>query len=400
MRVAVVGGGIQGLCVALEFARQGADVHLFERNDALMRGASRENEGKIHLGYVYANDPGFATARLMCQAAMRFAPLLREHLERDLSFLTRSDPFLYAVHARSLLSTDELESRYASISSLLRTGSRNPDADYFGVRRPESMRRLSTRELRQHFDDASIHGAFESSEIAIDPRLLATALVERTLAEPRITLRCGVAVQQVTPRPHSVRLDGEPFDHVVNCAWCGRLALDETAGLPRPRSWSFRRKYFLRLPPSSSHSNLRSTTVVLGGFGDLVRYDSGGVFLSWYPASCLGIETVIVPACEPAMSESSIQSMREGIRQGLGALVPALSQLPLTAYRESQLASGIIFALGDTDVDDRRSRLHERHASGPQSYGRYHSVDTGKLTTAPLFARQLVSRICTQRNAA
>ena len=65
--------------------------------------------GKIHLGYVYANDPTFVTARLMSQAALVFAPFLRDYLERDISYLSRSEPFFYAVHAQSLLTADELE---------------------------------------------------------------------------------------------------------------------------------------------------------------------------------------------------------------------------------------------------------------------------------------------------
>jgi hypothetical protein len=55
--------------------------------------------------------------------------------------------------------------------------------------------------------------------------------------------------------------------------------------------------------------------------------------------------------------------------------------------------AGIIFAWGDTDVHDPASRLHERHSVGPRSFGRYHSVNTGKYTLAPLFARQLAERI-------
>ena len=34
-----------------------------------------------------------------------------------------------------------------------------------------------------------------------------------------------------------------------------------------------------------------------------------------------------------------------------------------------------------------------RHAIGPQSHGRYHTVDTGKLTTAPLFGKRLADTI-------
>ena len=54
---------------------------------------------------------------------------------------------------------------------------------------------------------------------------------------------------------------------------------------------------------------------------------------------------------------------------------------------------GVIYARGDTDVDDEASELHERHRVGPFTHGAYHSVDTGKYTLAPLFALKLADRI-------
>ena len=43
--------------MALELARHGVEVDLFDRPTRPMTGASGHNEGKLHLGYVYANDP-------------------------------------------------------------------------------------------------------------------------------------------------------------------------------------------------------------------------------------------------------------------------------------------------------------------------------------------------------
>jgi hypothetical protein len=54
---------------------------------------------------------------------------------------------------------------------------------------------------------------------------------------------------------------------------------------------------------------------------------------------------------------------------------------------------GQIFAWGTTDVDDPSSELHCRYEIGVNSYGRYHSVDTGKYTMAPYFAAETVNRI-------
>ena len=80
MTVAVVGGGIQGCTVALELADRGFRVELFDVADSLVTAASRNNEGKVHLGFVYAADPTLRTARLMMRGAFAFAPTLRRCL--------------------------------------------------------------------------------------------------------------------------------------------------------------------------------------------------------------------------------------------------------------------------------------------------------------------------------
>ena len=72
MRVGVLGGGLQGCCAALALADQGVHVTLFDRNQALVTRAGVANEGKIHLGYMYAGDPSLRTAKTVEQAGLNF----------------------------------------------------------------------------------------------------------------------------------------------------------------------------------------------------------------------------------------------------------------------------------------------------------------------------------------
>lgn len=72
MRVAVIGAGLTGVLVALNLAERGCDVTLFERSSELTGGASYGNEGKIHLGYVYAMDSSLRTAHTMLRGAEVF----------------------------------------------------------------------------------------------------------------------------------------------------------------------------------------------------------------------------------------------------------------------------------------------------------------------------------------
>ena len=59
----------------------------------------------------------------------------------------------------------------------------------------------------------------------------------------------------------------------------------------------------------------------------------------------------------------------------------------------ADVKGGIIFAWGASDIDNPGSELHARHDVGPTSRGRYHTVDSGKYTMIPLFARRVAERI-------
>jgi len=82
MRVGVLGGGLQGCCTGLALAERGLDVTLFDRNDHVLSRAAVANEGKLHLGYVYAGDPTFATAKTMMTGARSIGPVPRTPLEQ------------------------------------------------------------------------------------------------------------------------------------------------------------------------------------------------------------------------------------------------------------------------------------------------------------------------------
>jgi hypothetical protein len=75
VRVAVVGGGIYGCVAALDLAAAGHTVDLFERHSALLHGASRANQGRLHKGYHYPRSlPTALAARSDAEVfAARFA---------------------------------------------------------------------------------------------------------------------------------------------------------------------------------------------------------------------------------------------------------------------------------------------------------------------------------------
>jgi hypothetical protein len=400
MRVAVLGGGFQGCCTAIELARRGAQVCLYEREANLLNGAATANEGKIHLGYVYARDRSLATARTMLRGALSFAPLLRQFLDADPPAV--SDPFIYAVHRDSQIDADAVAAHLAATHEL---ALEHPCCDrYFGIDLGATPpRRLTKAALERQFDTTHIVAAFDTPEIAINMVAAAKRLRSRIAEDPRIEVRTGrkvTAVENHADRPQVCSIgapcqgvDKSSFDCVINATWGDRLAIDATRGLHAGRKWLHRFKHGIRFRLSETDAP-PSVTVMLGPFGDVVRFAGGACYLSWYPACMTSHSVALRPPdwrtepCEPLRTRI--------VAESFAAMAALVSGLRNVSPQDIAVRGGVIFAWGATDIDDRDSELHRRCEIGVHSYDRYHSIDTGKLTMAPYFAKLSADRILPQ----
>lgn len=398
-RVAVLGAGLQGACVAFALAERGMNVDLYDREPDPVTQASARNEGKIHLGYVYANDATLATARLMAEGAWSFAPLLRRWIGPAFDDVPLSSPFLYAVHRTSLLRPDAVQAHLSATHALM-ANLAAPGRDYLGRGTLEAPVRLSA--IEPHLSADTIAAAFRTPELAIDPESLAQAVRARLRADPaiRLVLRATVTSVDRTDAGGVVHfvVDGqaneEGYEHVVNALWDSRLAIDATAGITPDRDWLFRVKHYVRLKAAPAAAVVPSVTVVLGPYGDTVAYDNGELYLSWYPSGLNEVSRALrLPDWPHTLAVEEADRRRQDIWGHLADIAPALSRLTSAEVQAGEVRGGVIFAWGRTDIDDPTSGLHERFAIGPRSWGRYHSIDTGKLTTAPLFAERLARRI-------
>ncbi len=272
MHVAVLGGGLQGCCVALALADRGVRVTLFDRNDRLLTRAAVANEGKIHLGYMYAADPTLNTARRMMRGALAFAPFMSRRLGVPLDSFALSSPAVYLVHRDSQQSPEAVAGYVANVQSLLSDLAPEARSSYFGKDLRAPPRRWSEAERTETFHPEDILAAFDSPEAAIDPIALADLIRSRIAQTPTIELRLNQVVLGVDEDGERlrVRCDTPPesgFDHVVNALWDGRLAVDATLGLKPGRPWLHRLKYgvIFRAPPGRPRPT--SVTVVSGPFG-------------------------------------------------------------------------------------------------------------------------------------
>src|SRR5437660_11754402 len=99
MRVAVVGGGIFGITAAVEIARAGHHVDLFERAPDLLQGASGINQYRLHRGYHYPRSPETAIQSKNAESSF---------VEKYADAILANDSHYYAIaRERSLLSADQ-----------------------------------------------------------------------------------------------------------------------------------------------------------------------------------------------------------------------------------------------------------------------------------------------------
>lgn len=392
-RVAIVGAGIQGACIAIELARRGALVTLFDRESEPLTQASVSGEGKLHCGFLYAKDTSFRSADLLWRGALSFLPLVEEWLERPLPEGCLSHPFVYAVHRDSMLSVDDVRAHLLRVAAVLEqsegrdglTYHRSPDLPWVSPM-PQS-------EVESIFTDRIVAG-FQTAERAVDPeavaRLIRARLAEdeqiEFLAEHEVTAVTGHAGRfmiQVGADRHG------PFDQVVNAAWAGRLLLDASRGLVPDRPWLFRYKFGATVDATDLDlGGLPSTSIVLGPFGDVVRRSDGSAHLSWYPIGRVASSNGLV-APEPLPDEDRAGMISSTV-DALAEHLPAVARLH---GRPAESVGGVIFSWGDRDIDSEVTELHNRYDIGPMSVDGYHTVDTGKLTMAPYFAMHLAARV-------
>lgn len=399
IHVGVMGGGLQGCCIAMALADRGARVTIFDRNPALLTRAAVANEGKVHLGYMYGGDPSLRTARMMMRGALAFAPLLSERLGLEIAAFETSDPAAYVVHRESQQEPDQIHAYLQAVHTLIQEAGGGRRGAYFNADLASPIRRWTKSEFERELTGEAL-AAFQSPEVAIDPVALAELIRERIATTPSIEIRTNRLVTSVDPdrREITTTSDGiiqrDQFDHVVNALWDGRIAIDSSAGMRPRRTWIHRLKYGVSFRPPPGARPARSMTIVLGPFGEVVRYRNGTVYLTWYP-SCLTARTFEAePPFWPIVpGEPSRSSILAGTYSGLATVHSVLSDYAIDELSDVVVRGGPIVAWGKTDIDDPASELHHRFEIGVTSVGAYHSVDPGKLTMAPYFAEECARRI-------
>ncbi len=402
MHVGVLGGGLQGCCIALALAERSVNVTLFDKNDTLLSRAAVANEGKIHLGYMYVGDPTLSTAKMMMTGALSFAPFLERHLARRAESFRVSVPATYVVHRDSQVGSEKTYAYLRTVHTLINEAAAGRNQAYFGKDLSAPLQPWSVAEKDAEFNPVIALAAVSTPEVAINPNALAQAIRDCIADHPLIEVCCSRTVigAEIQHDDICVLSEGEGeswrdcFDHVVNALWDGRIGLNEVLGFRTNRPWLHRLKYGVSFRLPSDITPPPSATFVLGPFGEVVTYGDGIVYLTWYPDCLQAISTDVTPPDWDTYPPEPLRSrIISGTFRALSEIVPSLRGLDAENLPEASVKGGAIVAWGKTDIYDPASELHRRFEIGVTSQGRFHSVDPGKLTMAPYFAEICAERI-------
>lgn len=383
----IIGAGIHGVSTALALASRGRRSLILEAGESPFEGASVRNEGKVHLGFVYALDETGTTTPAMVDGSLAFAPLIQKWCgEVDWGHI-RSDPFAYVAMDQGLAGPDQLESHYELVLAEIGRAASEFGASYLG---------LDGREAKIVRHDEAFPGMapglsscwFETPERSVHPRSVATLLERAVAREPKIEILTGHRVNSAERLESGFRLEVETHsgarrleaETVVNCAWEGRPALDRMV-LDGESAANFRVKHSVMIRGGDAGS-IGTVTMAQGPFGDVVPWPSGEIYINWYPAARTHFGD------QPLDRLESDKEVAVAVHEAIGRLFPALAGFTLESYGPCY-----ILAEGQTDISDPESRLHARKGAVFVESGGWWSIRSSKLTTAPLAGERCAAAI-------
>ncbi|MCZ6671745.1 MAG: hypothetical protein O7C75_02285, partial [Verrucomicrobia bacterium] len=256
-------------------------------------------------------------------------------------------------------------------------------------------------EVPERYNSDKIIAHYQTFERSVDTREVAAHLTACLESHDQIDLHLNSQVLKNYKEngfwhlqtKHDRRIENfGPFDFIINSSWEGRLKLDEQVFGPEDGNWFHRYKTAVNLHPENTN-NIPNCTAIIGKYGDIIKYPSGRVYLSWYPAGMLSASKKI-RGVKTHYSDAIKCKVAKDTLTGLSQFVPAVdSVFSACAPKAGDVAGGIIMARGKSDIDDSKSELHQRYRIGIKLREGYLSIDTGKYTCGPAFAEQAVNRI-------
>lgn len=353
MKIAVVGGGLFGCTAAIELARVGHSVELFEAGPALLAGASLANQYRLHEGYHYPRSPETGA-----QCRLGNASFIAEYPEAIIQ------------GAR----------QYYAIA---RTGSKITADQYETFLKAEGLpyQCVSTPLI----DPRSVEAVFLVDERRIDIDVLGCLILERLA-------HYGVRTHLNCPAWPGMRRN---YEHIVVACYSGNNTVMEVLGLPKmTMQYEVCEKPVLRLPNAFQHSGV---VVMDGPFCSVDPYAMSDFHVLGHVVHAIHSDHVgIGPKVPAALADHLNRGIMEFPQiSNAGRMIDAASQFLPGMKHASHIGSmfSVRAVLPNKDATDERPTLVD------EMDHQVIRIFSGKLGTAVEAARQ-TSALLARRRAA
>ena len=379
--IIVMGGGIQGSCVSLFLKKLGYNVCIIEKNNSLMKGASENNEGKIHLGFVYSNDKTLDTAKKMLVDALHFSNIIEFLLDEKIDWdAIKSKKFLYLVPKTSLMKENELDEYFPKIQNLYdEMIQKNYKLNYLGKRPPKLYEKIKTVDC---MNPEYFQCCYETEEFSINQFYLNEKIIH-TIKKKGIPvfLENHIKNMKIHLGYYEIITDKGYYysNRVVNCLWENKTKIDNCFNEKKNYTTNFRYKFGILSKPIMDLQNERSITFVNGPFGDFVNFPDY-MYFSWYPYSMKGFSVSDKPP-DDWKFETLIENKQEFIQLHKNIFNDIFKRK--FDFIDPKIIGSIIVAKGDKDIDNVDSELHKRCEKRIDYKKNYFSISTGKYTSGP-----------------
>lgn len=240
----------------------------------------------------------------------------------------------------------------------------DPD-DFFRILKPEEYKDVV------NFDRIVV--GIETTEQLISPALLSQILFGKIKEQEKISLLPGAKVKQVCygeNKPFVVMLEnGESIeaDHVINCAWEGMEAIDQTLGLYDFSLKSTNRlKVLAQVKLPEELIDQHSMFFCMGPFCMFSNLGDGRGMLTYAPVTNVASypdSKMDEMGRKMLAGEISLESLGLQIIKGVSQWIPAMAKAELIQAR-----AGVVKVYGDVEeiinLDDPESPIHKRDYYG------------------------------------
>ena len=335
--VTVIGGGIFGCTTALELSAKGFDVNLFELNDDILKGASKNNFNRVHLGYHYPRD-----------------------LETALQSKTGYENFIRTF-------SECIVEGFPNYYFIAKEGSKTSPSQFIDFCEKAGLpyETVKSNEIELEVQNCSM--GIRANEVVYDHELLRKNIRRSFLRSPNISVNCNSKIDRISRQSsnfQTVLSSGEVFesDAIVNSAYSNINAFDAMIGrIPVERQYEY-----TVVPIIEADFDYVGIAVMDGLFPSMIPFGNSGLSILYHVEHSV-IDTEVTSQLNPkwlSPNTSPFEKLDKSeffnkFKQACIPFIPAIEKTRLKGFLQ-----GPRMVLANRDKDDARPSLVNSDCDG------------------------------------